>query len=148
MAKTATKSITIHGERLEVTKGNKGRKIDLAKALEQRIRGMSLQEIADLHGVTNPAIAQALKPYKEHIDRLKVYSQNKANLQDIAASKVLDTIINKDLESEKASSLGALYSNLNQASRLERGESTSNVALKVVDLTEFALKNQDDDHNI
>jgi hypothetical protein len=55
----------------------------------------------------------------------------------MAANKCLTELLNKDMESEKASSVAAAFKVFNDASRLERGESTANVAIKVVDLAKY-----------
>ena len=55
--------------------------------------------------------------------------------------KILDAANLKDLEKEKLSSLAAVFKYLNDAGRLERGQSTSNVAIKLVDISKYKTDN-------
>lgn len=125
------KAITIRAKRKDAI-------VDTAQALKLRCNGLSLQEIADTQGVSRQSIHRALEPYKEHIQQLELYRGNRDSIQDMAAAKCLNTLLTKDMESEKASSLAAAFKNFNDASRLERGQSTSNQQIMVVDLTKFS----------
>ena len=126
--KIANRQLTIKPERANT-------KIDIAEAVKQRCKGFSLQEIADNQGVAKPSVYNALKPYKEHIDNLNIYKGNKDTLQDMAAAKCLNSLLTKDMESEKASSIAAAFKVFNDANRLEQGKSTRNIAIQLVDLT-------------
>jgi len=55
--------------------------------------------------------------------------------------KILDAANLKDLEKEKLYSLAAVFKNLNDAGRMERGQSTSNVAIKLVDISKYKTDN-------
>jgi hypothetical protein len=55
--------------------------------------------------------------------------------------KILDAANLKDLEKEKLSSLAAVFKYLSDAGRLERGQSTSNVAIKLVDISKYKTDN-------
>lgn len=131
------KTVKVLDKQLTIKPPKKNTKVDIAEAVKQRCKGYSLQEIGDNQGVTKQAIDQALAPYKEHISKLAIYRGNRDSLQDMAASKCLEALLTKDMESEKASSVAAAFKVFNDASRLERGESTSNVKLAVIDLGKY-----------
>lgn len=136
MAKS--KALQIKGEKLKIPQSRSHAKIDKAKALKQYVEGLSLSEIARQQDVTPSAVHKALEPYRDKIDNLRVYQSNKATFQDLTANRMLQAILEKDLENEKISSLSQAYKVLNDSHRLETGQSTSNVQLAIVDLSRFA----------
>ena len=141
-AKDKSEKVRIGDKSITVRATRKDSKINLAQAIKLRVSGMSLEEIGKTQGVARQNIHKALEPYREHIEQLHVYRGNRDSLQDMASSKLLNTLMTKDMESEKASSLAAAFKVFNDASRLERGESTQNISLKVVDLTGYLGDNE------
>jgi len=137
MAK-AERQIKIDEQTLTVREQNSHAKFDITKGIKQRAKGMTYQEIANDQGISKTQAYEGLAPYKEHLDKLQAYQGNKSTLQDMAANKCLTELLNKDMESEKASSIAAAFKVFNDANRLETGQSTQNVSIKLVDLTQFA----------
>lgn len=143
MAKAATKTKTVQakGKRLQVKNNQPHAKLDTGKVLKLHIQGKSNSDIARLYKVSQPAVSKAIAPYKERIAALGIYQDNKATFQDLAANRMLQGILEKDMDGEKLSSLSSAYKILNESHRLESGQSTSNISLKVVDLTQFSTDN-------
>jgi predicted transcriptional regulator len=126
---------------LTVKELQKGSKIDIVKAVKQRANGATTQEIADMFNVSRSAVSQALAPYKGQLDNLHQFSKNRDVYADMVSNKVYEAILSKDIkdiaESEKLSSLGAFLKTQHEITRLETGQSTSNVSVKVVDLSKY-----------
>ena len=139
MAKDKIKVKTLNTT-LMVRPSNSHSKIDIARAIKMRANGASQPEIAKIFGVSASAVCQALAPYKDKLETLQQYSSNKDTFADMASHKVYRAILNKsdeDIESEKLSSLGAFIKTQHEISRLEQGKSSKNIAIQLVDLTQF-----------
>lgn len=106
-----------------------GGKINLRQAIDLRVKGLSYQEIADYFGVRKQSVWDALQPYGlETNGSIEVFKEKRA---DILAGKQADCLaaltvddIKKASPRDKAIIFGTLY----DKERLERGQSTVNLA--------------------
>jgi predicted transcriptional regulator len=134
-------TVNIDGKEMTVSKRRKDSIIDIPVAIKKRAQGLSYQEIADLQGVTKAAIYKALTPYRADLDSLHAYTSNRDTFADMGSARVYKGLLLKSpeqiAESEKLSSISACLKNLSDIQRLETGQSTSNVSIKVVDLSKY-----------
>lgn len=108
-------------------------KIDVAKALTLRLqRKLTFEEIASKFGVSRQAVQQALDKFNKFIEspeNTAAYQDNKAQLLDTAQFKILNELLDSEkLEKASINNLAYAYSQLDQSARLERGQSTANIA--------------------
>ena len=123
--------------KLAVVSGMRG-KINIAQATKMRMAGETYEAIGKTFGVSQEAVIQALKRvYGVNIGTIKTYQDCRADILDAKQIQILDTISGKDLKDEKISSLSAAFKVFHDAARLERGQSTSNSQLLVVDLSKY-----------
>ncbi len=120
-------------EVLMTSEVSKPGRIDVTKALEMRLkRGMTYTEIADYFGVAKQSAHRALKRFSKLImerGELEAFRTSKADvLEGVEAQLLID--LADPVRREKASLNNVAYA-LGQVStltRLEKGQSTSNVA--------------------
>ena len=116
--------------------GRKSRKIDISKAIQMRVRGNSLTDIADKFNVYPSAVSQALSRVKQLMlnpNEIKSYRDNELGILDsvkcniIAAASEADTI-------KKASllQLTTSFCQLTDKSLLLQGKSTSNINIRSI----------------
>ena len=103
----------------------------LAKIIELRNKQLSLQQIADIVGVTKQSIHYRLKPYVKSIDSLGAIKNQRADLLALVTNNMLEVYLSLTPAEQKSLVMkrgmvdyGILYDKM----RLETGQSTSNVA--------------------
>ena len=103
----------------------------LAKIIELRNKGNTLQEIADIAGVTRQTIFGRIQPYTHHISNLDAIKGQRADLLSLITNNMLEVYLSLTPAEQKSLVMkrgmvdyGILYDKL----RLETGQSTSNVA--------------------
>jgi hypothetical protein len=115
---------------LPVTKervGGPPEKIDLGKALELRLKGVSFGDIAEHFNCSKTAVIQRLKPYASTtgIDT-EVYIKNRARIIANRGAAVLSHLTEEKLKGASAKDLAMTFGILYDKERLETGQSTSN----------------------
>ncbi|MFI5364362.1 MAG: hypothetical protein ACHQ4J_01950 [Candidatus Binatia bacterium] len=111
-------------------------KLDVGRALELRLeRGLSYEAIGQLcGGVTKQAVALALKPFRQlldHPDSVRAYATHEPRLLDAARMTLLANMLDPArLQKAPPNHLAYTFSQLFQAGRLLRGQSTSNIGLR------------------
>ena len=108
-------------------------KITYAKAFELiTVKGLSYREAAAIIGVKHPSLWEFCKNHDiPTTDSLEKYKQNKANILDAKGMQLLESLTTSDIK-DKASPYQrvGMYGILYDKARLERGESTQNVAYR------------------
>lgn len=110
-------------------------KIDITKALELRVkRHMSYSEIGKYFGCTKQAVQNSLKrfvPLLLGAHELAAYKGQKADILESVEATLLNDLVDED-KRKKASLNNTAYalSAVSNMTRLEKGQSTSNVAYK------------------
>ena len=114
-------------------------RIDRSKALELRFKkGLSFKEIGNYFGVSEQAVHQSLKAFKNLLSDdadIKALRVSKTELLDVAELTLLNDLV--EPERRKAASLNNVayaLQNVNNMNRLEKGQSTANI--QYIDLTE------------
>lgn len=104
-------------------------KIDVKKAIELRLKGLSYRDIGFFFKCSHSAVAERLKPYiqNDEID-LEAFKSNRADLMAMKQAQVLGALTIEDVEKASAKDKALVYGILYDKERLERGQSTSNVA--------------------
>lgn len=109
-------------------------RVDVARALKLRLKGMTYEEIGTLIGVSRQAVQQSLAKFQyavEQPESVRAFRENEAELLDSVASKIVAHMSRDDVIA-KASLNNASFalSKVHEARRLIRGESTQNVGIR------------------
>ena len=102
--------------------------IPLSKIIELRNKGLSYTDIGSLLGCTRENICQRLKPYRSEVDNLKSFKDNKADILAVHQSRLLNNLTDEDIKKSSGYQKVGMFSVLHNQERLERGESTQNIA--------------------
>ena len=106
------------------------RRIDLEKAIEMRLKGVSLEDIGKLFGVTKQAVHHKLKPYVDTDDiNVEIWKKRKADILAGKQAAVLSLLTQDDIKKASPKDKVVMFGILNDKERLERGQSTSNVSV-------------------
>ena len=124
-AATKTKAVTVRATR-------KDRKLDVGRALTMRlVKLRTYQEIADDCGVCKTTVINALKPFEAMIacpEEVVAYRANRAQILDSIEMKIVGAMASPNvLKKASLNNLAYAAQNVNNMSRLERGQSTANV---------------------
>ena len=134
---------------VQATKPRKGGvpdKIDLQKAIELRLKGVTYQDIADLFRCSKAAVIQRLKPYVATTDiDTELYIKNRAGILANKQVSVLAELTPEKLEKSSAKDLAVTFGVLYDKERLERGQSTSNQSMFFQIVEEASRADDDDD---
>ena len=109
-----------------------GHVVDIKRAVQLRLKGMTYPDIAKIMGVTKQAVHKALLPLANILaktEQLPAYQANKADIIDNLQAEMARCLV--DPEKIKKATLGNVayaMRQLNDIGRLERDLSTSNVA--------------------
>ena len=109
-----------------------GQAVDIKRAVQLRLKGMTYPDIARIMGVTKQAVHKALKPLATILDKtehLPAYQANKADIIDNLQAEMARQLVDP-VKIQKATLGNVAYAmrQLNDIGRLERDLSTSNVA--------------------
>jgi predicted transcriptional regulator len=111
---------------------------ELATVVLDYARGVQQGEIARKMGISDSAVSLILDKFKPafgELQNVEEYRRAKAALLDSASLTVLKEIVNPSkIEAADVRALSGCYDVLNKHSRLERGESTSNVQQQTIAL--------------
>ena len=103
--------------------------IPIEKLLKWRKQGLSYAEIGNMIGRSKQAVHQRLQPYKDAIDNLPAFKENRADIFAILQARLLNSLTDDDIKrippGSRFTGVGILY----DKERLERDKSTSNVAI-------------------
>jgi hypothetical protein len=108
-------------------------RVDVKRALNLALSGTSYANIARIMGVTTSAVHQQIKPLMELIGdptTLRAYQMNKADALEGIQAQLARSLLDKDkLRKANLGNVAYAMRQLNDMLRLERGESTANVAV-------------------
>ena len=102
--------------------------IPIGKLIELRNKGLSHSEIGKIVGCSKQNISERLQPCIKDIDNLKSFKENKADILAIHQSRLLNNLTTEDIKKSSGYQKVGMFSVLHNQERLERGESTSNIA--------------------
>ena len=109
------------------------RTFDLGAALKLRLYNkLTYQQISDQLSVPKSTVVDALKPYLAMIEQpeaLEHYRTRKADILEAAEMELVSSLVDPvKLEKASTNNIAYAFGQLNTAIRLERGQSTANVA--------------------
>lgn len=106
-----------------------GGKINIRQAIDLRIKGLSYQEIADYFGVRKQSVHEALQPYGIEMDgSLEVFKEKRADLLAGKQMDCLQALTVEDIQRASPRDKVIIFGTLYDKERLERGQSTVNLA--------------------
>lgn len=110
------------------------KKIDTEKALELRLKGVSLKDIADHFGTSKQAVHQCLAKFTHLIDpdSLRTYRNHRGDVFALKQAAALSAMTDEKLEASSARDLATIAGILYDKERLETGQSTENHAVHVL----------------
>lgn len=105
-------------------------KIDVAKALELRLKGLSYRDIAVFFNCSHSSVAERLKPYVQGDDiDLETFKKNRADILTMKQGQVLAALNTEDIQKASGRDKAIIFGTLYDKERLERGLTTSNQAV-------------------
>jgi hypothetical protein len=104
--------------------------VPIEKLLKWRKQGLSYDEIGGMIGRSKQAVHQRLQPYKDAIENLPVFKENRADIFAIHQQRLLNSLSDDDIRKippgSRFTGVGILY----DKERLERGQSTGNISME------------------
>ena len=104
--------------------------ISMAKVIELRNKGLTYKEIGQIFGCSKQAIHQRLQPFIPSIDNLKTSKHHRADTLHVINDTLLNSLTGDDIKKSSPYQRVGMFGVLYDKERLERGESTQNVAYK------------------
>lgn len=89
--------------------------------------GLTVNEIAKLHGVSASGVYQAIRKHGIDVRALQVYKERRADLLAHTAMRIHENMSEDKIKSASLRDLATSLNIVHNAERLERGQSTSNV---------------------
>jgi AraC-like DNA-binding protein len=105
-------------------------KVDIQKAVELRLKGLTLEEIARQFGCSKQSVHKALKPYQDiNPEALHAFKVGRADLLAGFQLRLIQSVTDEDLKKMSPRDKFLAFGILFDKERLERGQSTVNTAL-------------------
>ena len=123
----------------------------LAKIIELRNKKLTYTEIGQIVGCSKQRIHQRLKPFLSSIDSLDSIKANRADTLTVLTNGMVEAYLNltEDEQKELIKRRGMVdYGILYDKERLERGESTHNIASIHTDIQAMKAMKQANKHKI
>jgi len=105
---------------------------DVNKAIELRAKGLTYKDIAIYLGVSKQAVHQRLKGIMPEDVDLQPYKNHRADILAAKQAELLKSLTPKDIKDSSPYQKVGMFGILYDKERLERGESTQNVAIAAV----------------
>lgn len=102
--------------------------IPIAKIIEYRNKKLSYDEIAKLLGCTAANICTRLKPFRPSLENIESIKHNRADTLAVVSDTILNSLSHEDIQKSSAYQRVGMYGVLYDKERLERGQSSSNIA--------------------
>ena len=102
--------------------------VDLERAINLRLKGLTYLEIAQIFGVTQTTVHERLQGYIPEDSNLSAFKLNRADIMAAKQEQILKSLSQDDIQKASAYQRVGMYGILYDKERLERGQSTANVA--------------------
>ena len=102
--------------------------VPIETLIEYRKKGLTYQEIGNLVGRTKQTVQERLKPIIDDIDTIELHKKHRADILALQSRRILKSLTNDDIQKTPAGQRVMMYGILYDKERLERGESTANIA--------------------
>lgn len=113
------------------------KQIPIENILDLAGKGLNQQQIAKILGCSRANVSKRLRAYRSHFQGLKYYKQNRGDILAIIQKRIFGTVTDKDIKDMPAGQRISAAERLHNMERLERGESTANIAHAQVDIEEL-----------
>ena len=113
-------------------------KIDVDKAIELRLKGLTYQDIANYFGCAKQSVWQRLQPFIPKTEGLKAFKQHKADLLAAKQAELLFSLTPEAIKDTTPYQRVGMFGILYDKERLERGQAT-----EIVEYNEFEEQTQD-----
>ena len=106
--------------------------IPISRIIQLRKRGNSYSEIGKILGCTKQNVELRLRPFKGEIEALESFKEQRADVLAVYQQKLLNSLTDSDIKrmppGSRLTGFGILY----DKERLERGQSTDNIAVEAL----------------
>ena len=111
---------------------NSPKNIPISKMIEYRNKGLSYSAIAKLLDCTKANVVIRLRDYQDEIDNIDSFKQHRADTLAVHQSKLLNTLTPSKVSDMSGHSIVQSVATLYNLERLERGQSTDNIAVEAL----------------
>jgi hypothetical protein len=102
--------------------------IPISKIIELRNKKLTYSQIGKILGCSRENICMRLQPFRHSIENIKQVKDNRADTLAVISDTVLNSLTIEDIKKASAYQRVGMFGILYDKERLERGESTQNVA--------------------
>ena len=102
--------------------------ISLIRLIELKKKGLSFQEVAAIAKSSKQNVQQRLEPFMDAIQHLDAIKEHRADHLTVISHSVLSSLTGEDIQKASAYQRVGMAGLLHNMERLERGQSTANVA--------------------
>ena len=102
--------------------------IPLSRIIELRNKSLSYSEIGAILGCSEANLCQRLRPFRHSIDNLKSIKDNRADTLTVISDTLLTSLSEDEIKKASAYQRVGMFGVLYDKERLERGQSTENIA--------------------
>ena len=97
--------------------------------IDYRAKGLTLDEIGKIAGVTKQSIHSRIKAYDKHIESLEHFKKHRGDILSVTQSRIINSITDEDIQKSSAYQRVGMFGILYDKERLERDKSTHNLAI-------------------
>lgn len=98
--------------------------IPISKIIELRNKHLTFKEIGKIVGCSKQNVVERLQPYRQEIENLQSYKENRADVLAVVNSKILNSLSDEDIKNASAYQKVGMFGILYDKERLERGQAT------------------------
>ena len=106
--------------------------IALSQLLDLRKKNLTVQQIADLLGCSKANVVQRLAPYRDELEQLNSFKNNRADIFTIHQARLLNSVTVEDIKAMPVASRITAAAILYDKERLERNQTTENVGIEAM----------------
>lgn len=103
-------------------------KIDVEKAIELRLKGLTYRDIAKVFNCTHGAVVRRISKLLPKIDTVDIFKQKRADILTAKQMEICQSLTGDKIKKSSAAQLATILGILYDKERLERGLSTENQA--------------------
>lgn len=113
--------------------------IPLEKIIELRNKNLTYKQIGELLGCSDANICKRLAPFRESLDNLGSFKENRADLLAVYQREILKQLTPDHIKKARLTEITTAFGTLYDKERLERGQSTENIAYADLSKTREAI---------
>lgn len=109
--------------------------VPITRLISLRLKKLSYEQIGKIVGRAKETVWERLQPYKDAIDGLQDFKDQKADILAIQQAEIINSLTPEDIKQTPAVQRATMFGIFYDKERLERDLSTSNVAHDVLIVT-------------